>query len=275
MLPVAELEEFISGCNVGWLIPVLAHNLRKASSVNSPTMLRPQPESRMANPGLDTSRTVSVPQSASVEASPAARLCCPPASRLRSAQSPGAEDKLAKDAKGSFIMTLLHGRALECVEHLQPEECQKEGGDCVILDILDLRWPQKNRTDEIGEQVSLVFMLKATEGETIRTWCARARETFHSCHRKAGISFSEEAIGWLRLNCSGMTEEQRAVVLARANGNLKVGESQAMRSCFPEYVVRINEEEVVEVLAASWKDKRKELAKLQQARRFHEAANLR
>ena len=36
-------------------------------------------------------------------------------------------DKLPKEAAGSFVFTLLTGKALECVEHLPPEDYQREG----------------------------------------------------------------------------------------------------------------------------------------------------
>ena len=147
-------------------------------------------------------------------------------------------DKLAEEAKGSFIWTLLQGKALEVVEHLREEEYQKKDGDKVIFAILDKRWPEKDRTDEIGENLTEIFMLKAREGEQLRSWSARSRECFDRCSRKTGVSFPEEAKGWILLNQSGMSEEQRAVVLARASGDLKFDVlSQAMRSCFPEYVV--------------------------------------
>ena len=46
-------------------------------------------------------------------------------------------DKLLKAAAGPYIFTLLTGKALECVEHLDPTSYQKEGGDAVLLDLLD------------------------------------------------------------------------------------------------------------------------------------------
>ena len=83
-------------------------------------------------------------------------------------------DKLPKSARGSFVWTLLHGRALEVAEHLKPEEYQKDGGEEVLFALLDQRWPIKDKAEEIGEHVSEVFMLKSKEGETIRAWCAIA-----------------------------------------------------------------------------------------------------
>ena len=72
-------------------------------------------------------------------------------------------DKLPKSARGSFVWTLLQGSALEIVEHLKKDEYQKEGGEKVIFDLLDKRWPEHDRSDEMGE--------------LLRVWCARARET--------------------------------------------------------------------------------------------------
>ena len=243
-------------------------------------------------------------------------------------------DKLTKESRGSFVFTLLQGRALEVIEHLKPEEYQKEGGDDVIFKLLDRRWPEKDRTDEIGENIAEVFALKAREGEGVRQWCARAREVFDRCSRKSGVTFPEEAKGWLLLHCSGMGESDRAVILARAQGDLKMDAiSQSIRSCFPDYVVKkksgyasahvvedlpheesshpapvdapgsnefeeieqflaehghatenepddplstgiFEEAEAAEILAVSWKEKRAELGKLQKARKFQQASDL-
>ena len=63
-------------------------------------------------------------------------------------------DKLPKTASGPYIYTLLTGKALECVEHLEPSSYQKEGGDAVLLDLLDKRFPDKDKTDELGEMLT-------------------------------------------------------------------------------------------------------------------------
>ena len=147
-------------------------------------------------------------------------------------------EKLPKSARGSFVWTLLQGRALEVVEHLSDADYQKEGGDDVIFQLLDERWPQKERSDEMGEHISEIFGLKAKDGETVRQWCGRARECFDRCKRKTGVSFPDEARGWILLQCSGMNEEQRAVVLARTQGELKFDTmAQSMRSCYPDFTV--------------------------------------
>lgn len=147
-------------------------------------------------------------------------------------------DKLPKNARGSFVWTLLQGRALEIVEHLKPSDYQCDGGDDAIFELLDQRWPQRERSDEMGEHIAAVFGMKARDGESVRQWCGRARECFDKCKRKTGVDFPEEARGWILLMCSGMNEEQRAVVLARTQGDLKFDSmATSMRSCFPDFVV--------------------------------------
>ena len=226
-------------------------------------------------------------------------------------------DKMPKEAKGAYVFTLLSGKALECVEHLEPSAYQKEGGEKVLFDLLDQRFPQKEVTDEMSESLTEIFNLKAADGESLKAWISRASELFDRCARKTNVIFPDEARGWLILHRSGLNEEQKAVVLARSLGVMKREEiGKAMRSCYPEYVVSkkrtpagvalleedepppesadmddfndieqflaeyqgeedINESfeepDVAEALAVSWRDKRQELSKLQKARNFGRA----
>ena len=149
------------------------------------------------------------------------------------------EDKVQPKARGAYIYTLLSGKALECVEHLDPSSYQKEGGEKVLLDRLDKRFPQKDTSDEMSETLTEIFNLKAADGESLKTWISRASELFEKCERKVNVTFPEEARGWLILNRSGLTDEQKAVVLARSLGVLKREEiGRAMRSCYPDFVVK-------------------------------------
>ena len=150
-------------------------------------------------------------------------------------------DKLPKKAAGAFVYTLLTGKALECVEHLDPSKYQVENGDDIIFDLLDVRFPAKDQTDELGEMMNEVFTLRTLPGETLKGWIGRASELFDRLKRKTGVDFPQEARGWLILNRCGLSEEQRAVVLARADGMLhreQIG--KALRSCFPDLVLSHN-----------------------------------
>ena len=233
------------------------------------------------------------------------------------------DTKVPKDARGAYVYTLLAGKALDCIEHLEPHEYQKEGGEAAIFALLDARFPQKDTSDEMSETLTSVFGLKAAEGESLKVWISRAGELFDRCKRKCKVDFPDEARGWLILHRSGLNEEQQAVVLARSNGSLKKDDlGRAMRSCYPDFTAPkkrnfglslvedqndpalddddaddvsqeveafladhvdlspedpsevFDEGEVAEALAVSWKDKRKELGRLQKARRFGAASDL-
>ena len=133
---------------------------------------------------------------------------------------------------------MLSGKALEAVEHVDPETYQKKGGDDVLWGILDKRFPQQETVDELGEILTEVFSLRSNKGENMKQWSARASEIFDRCQRKTGVSFPEEARGWLLLHRSGLSDEMKAVVIARARGDLKRESiSAALRSCYPELVV--------------------------------------
>lgn len=53
------------------------------------------------------------------------------------------------------------------------------------------------------------------------------------------MKFPEEARGWILLHKPQLSEEQQAVVLARAQGSLKRQDiSVALRSCYPDLILR-------------------------------------
>ena len=65
------------------------------------------------------------------------------------------------------MYTLLAGKALDCIEHLETSEYQEEGGEQVIFQLLDSRFPQKDSSDEMSEVLAAVFNLRALEGESL------------------------------------------------------------------------------------------------------------
>ena len=232
-------------------------------------------------------------------------------------------DKLPEASRGAFIYTLLSGKALEAVEHLEPETYQKSGGDKTLWNLLDARFPEKETVDQLGEILTEVFALRSQEGETMKVWVARASEVFDRCQRKTGVTFPEEARGWILLHRAGLNEEQKAVVIARSGGSLKrEALGMSLRSCYPELVIskkktvaaveevfpvedmgaeeledhsfqdvqglledhqlaplsdneQFQEGDVAEVLAASWKERRQELNRLQKNRQFKKAGDVR
>ena len=230
-------------------------------------------------------------------------------------------EKLTAKQQGPFLYTLLDGKALEAVEHLELSSIQVDDGADKILKILQERFPEKEAHDQMGEALGEVFGLAAREGETVQQWTARVAEVFTKCHRKADVKFPSPAQGWIALNCAGFSEEQKAIIKAKAQGKLDLeAVTSAMRSCFPLYkagararkptatlVVEpaenpdsgdglddfadveafladhnqrdteledaIPEDEAAEALAASWKERRAEIAKMRKERKFDSAQN--
>ena len=144
------------------------------------------------------------------------------------------------------------------------------------------------------------------------------------------MDFASEARGWVALHHSGLSPDQRAVVTARAGGELKFDViASSLRSCFPEfqvsakskksvtafvaqhqeggeqldesldsgdgvifteveallaeYGVQKNEEpegdvfekaEAIEILAATWKEKRSEISRLQKSHNFRRVSHV-
>ena len=198
-------------------------------------------------------------------------------------------DKLPKEARGSFLFTCLSGKALETVEHVDPTEYQKADGEKVLLKMLDSRFPERDESDELGEVLNEVFNLRAKEGETLRNWVSRATELFDRCERKSGVKFPEEARGYMLLKWSGYPDfivgKRRAVALVQdEQDDSPLGDKEVMgfddiemfladheNVADDDSGVEYPEQEVAEVLAATWKEKRAEIARLQKSRRFDQA----
>ena len=118
-------------------------------------------------------------------------------------------DKLPKEAKGAYIYTLLAGKALECVEHLDASAYQCAEGEKELWRLLDLRFPQKDKTDEMGEMLGEVFSLHAKDQESLKSWVARGSEIFDRCQRKTNVTFPSEARGWVLLHRAGCLKNRK------------------------------------------------------------------
>ena len=88
----------------------------------------------------------------------------------------------------------------------------------------------------MAECLKEVFQITSAEGETMTTWTSRVQEVFSKCKRKANVDFPTEARGWICLHASGLSEDQRAIVTAKTQGDLRLETVMAaMRSCFPDF----------------------------------------
>ena len=123
---------------------------------------------------------------------------------------------LTEEARGPFAYSMLDGDALLAVEHLEFPEFAIEGGENVIFTILEARYPDKDPIDRACKALLDVFEVSAREGERLGEWSARADSVFHACQRDAGIAFPVMVKGYLCPHRCGLSDDQRAVVLGRA-----------------------------------------------------------
>ena len=143
---------------------------------------------------------------------------------------------LSDKQRGPFVYCLLDGLALESVEHLSLDKLTEDKGDSHIWTALDERFPDKQKHDWMMECLREVFQITSAEGESMVAWTSRVQEVFTKCKRKVNVDFPTEARGWICLHSSGLSEDQRAIVTAKTQGDLKLETVMAaMRSCFPDF----------------------------------------
>ena len=142
---------------------------------------------------------------------------------------------LTKEARGPLVFSMLDGDALTAVKHLEFAEFAVDGGETLIFNILEARYPDKDPSDRAGRALFDVFEVSARAGERLSEWSARADSVFHSCQRDAGIAFLDIVKGYLCLHRCGLSDDQHAVVLGRTGVKYEiVAIAPALRSCFPE-----------------------------------------
>ena len=143
---------------------------------------------------------------------------------------------LGPKQRGPYVFCLLDGVAPEAVEHVTLEQLTETNCDSHIWTALDARFPDKLTHDWLAECLKEVFELSATDGESLASWTSRVQEAFSKCKRKVSVDFPSEARGWICLNASGLSPDQRAIVTAKTQGDLRFNVVVAsMRSCFPEF----------------------------------------
>eukprot|EP00435_Cladocopium_sp_Y103_P072571 s637_g40.t1 len=116
--------------------------------------------------------------------------------------------------------------AWDACEHLSLEQLADETeGEALLWKTLQDRFPEKEQHDMMGEILGEVFALGALDQETTK-----------QCERRAQVKLPSQARGWITLNCTGLSEQEKAIVKAKTQGNLEFDAiSAALRSCFPQY----------------------------------------
>ena len=99
-----------------------------------------------------------------------------------------------ESAFGSMLFTLLDGAALRAFDATSMDDIEANGGQDVIYQVLDERFPEEAGHDRIGEVLDNVFDLKAEKGESTATFTGRVRAAFSAAEAE-GIKIPSVARG--------------------------------------------------------------------------------
>ena len=97
------------------------------------------------------------------------------------------------------------------------------------------RSPDKLKHDWLAECLKEVFTVSHSEGDSIVTWTSKAQEAFAKCRRRVEVDFPSEARGWICLHASGLSEDQRAIVTAKTQGDFKIETVEKLFSGLQNY----------------------------------------
>lgn len=115
-------------------------------------------------------------------------------------------------AHGSLIFALLDGTALRALDATPMEKIEEDGGEDVIFQVLDERFPAEATHDRLGQVLDQVFDLKIEKGESTAVYTAKARAAF--------------------------TAEKKAVVIAAARQSYKEKDvAAALRTTNPDHLL--------------------------------------
>lgn len=141
---------------------------------------------------------------------------------------------MSEDAFGSVLYTLLDGAALRAFDSVDMSEIEEVGGQDVIFQVLDERYPEEASHDRLGEVLDAVFDLKVDRGESTASFTGKVRAAFQQAEAE-GIRFPSVARGYMVLRFAKLTPERRAVVLAAARRSYDENDIvAALRTTYPE-----------------------------------------
>ena len=140
------------------------------------------------------------------------------------------------EALGSLLFTLLDGAALRAFDSTNMDDLEVEGGQDVVYQVLDDRYPEESTHDRLGEILDAIFDLKVERGESTAVYTGKARAAFSAAEAE-GVKFPDTARGYLVLRFARLAPEKKAIVLAAARGSYNETDiSAALRTTFPDHL---------------------------------------
>lgn len=139
-------------------------------------------------------------------------------------------------ALGSLLFTLLDGSALRAFDATNMDDLEVDGGQDVVYQVLDDRYPEESTHDRLGEILDAIFDLKVERGESTAVYTGKARAAFSAAEAE-GVKFPETARGYLVLRFAKLSPEKKAIVLAAARGSYNENDiAAALRTTFPDHL---------------------------------------
>eukprot|EP00435_Cladocopium_sp_Y103_P008507 s2377_g2.t1 len=139
-----------------------------------------------------------------------------------------------EDALGSLLYTLLEGTALRAFDAIPMEQIETAGGQQVVYDVLDDRFPEEASHDRIGEVLDNIFDLKVERGETTAVFTGKVKSAFSAAEAE-GVKFPDVAKGYLLMRFARLGPDKRAIVLAAARQSYSEADvASALRTTYPE-----------------------------------------
>lgn len=139
-----------------------------------------------------------------------------------------------ESALGAMLFTLLDGAALRSFDSISMDEIEQVGGQDIIYQILDERFPEEAAHDRLGEVMDGIFDLKVEKGETTSVFTGKVRAAFLAAEAE-GIKFPSPARGYLLLRFARLSGERKAVVMAAARQSYEEADvAAALRTTYPE-----------------------------------------
>ena len=136
-------------------------------------------------------------------------------------------------AVGPMLYTVLDGDASDSLDHIDIDQLAVDGGELLLFEALEARYPEKEAADRVGEALDAAFGLRIDKGEASSSFVGRAKTVFMKAE-KEGVDLPDVARGFLLLKGSKLGGDRRAVVLAASQRSWKFDNlAMALTATYP------------------------------------------
>ena len=137
-------------------------------------------------------------------------------------------------ALGAMLFTLLDGTALRAFDSVEMDSLEQAGGQDIIYQVLDERFPEEAVHDRLGEVLDGIFDLKVEKNESTAAFTGKARAAFTAAEAE-GVRLPSVAKGYLLLRFSRLPADKKAVVMAAARQSYEeIDIAAALRTTYPD-----------------------------------------